>query len=270
MSFYWIYDYANWQVGALFCGASCVLTCLAILATRPLILRWLGPEPAANEMVSYFVSAFGVFYGLMLGLIAVGTYENFTNVEDAAGREAAALGALYQDVSNLPEPARTELQDLLRRQCRFVAEEAWPSQRLGMINEGGASIVRAFLARLVAFEPQSKSFENLHAETLRQFNNYLELRRLRVNSVTTGLPATLWYVVILGALGNLLLCCLFSIRRLAVHLTLAGILSFFIGLVIFLIAAMDNPYRGEFSVSPEPFETLLKGTMSPAIHDSPR
>jgi hypothetical protein len=28
--------------------------------------------------------------------------------------------------------------------------------------------------------------------------------------------------------------------------------------LIFLIAAMDNPFRGEFSVSPEAFETVLQ------------
>ncbi len=264
MSFYWIYDIPNWQVGTSICGASCVFAWLGILTTRPLVRRWLGPEPASNDMVSYFVSAFGVFYGLMLGLIAVGTYENLANVEEAVGREVAALGALHRDASNFPEPARTELQGLLRKQCRFVAEDAWPSQRRGEINEGGGPIINEFMTRLVALETQTKSMEHLHSETLRQLNAYLELRRIRINSVTTGLPATLWYVVILGAVGNLLLCFLFSVDRLPLHLALAGVLAFFIGLVIFLIAAMDNPYRGEFSVSPEPFVTLLNGAMNPA------
>ena len=261
MSFYWIYDIPNWQLGMLFCGVSCVVTCACVLLTRPMVRRWLGPEPASNDMVSYFMSAFGVFYGLMLGLIAVGTYENFADADADVGREVAALGALYRDVSNLPDPGRTELRILLRKLCKFIIEEAWPSQRKGEINEEGASIIDAFEERLVALEPPNRAISNLHVETLRQLNVYLELRRMRVDSVTSGLPPTLWYVVILGAVGNLLLCLLFSVDRLALHLTLAGILAFFIGLVIFLIAAMDNPYRGEFSVSPESFETLLRGTM---------
>ncbi len=261
MSLYWIYDIPNWLLGSLFCGVSCVVTCACVLATRPWVRRWLGAEPAANDMVSYFMSAFGVFYGLMLGLIAVGTYENFSDADAAVGREVAALGALYRDVSNLPEPGRTELRILLRKQCKFIIEDAWPSQRKGEINEGGGVIINAFEERLMAVEPQTRAMDNLHAETLRQFNVYLELRRIRVNSVTSGLPPTLWYVVVLGAVGNLLLCLLFSVDRLRLHLTLAGILAFFIGLVIFLIAAMDNPYRGEFSVSPEPFENLLNGLM---------
>ena len=111
MSFYRIYDLPNWQVGVLFCGVSCVLSCVAVLASRPFVRRRLDPDPASNDMVSDFMSAFGVFYGLMLGLIAVETYENFSNVEDAVGREAAALGPLDCDVSILPEPTRADLQD---------------------------------------------------------------------------------------------------------------------------------------------------------------
>ena len=41
-----------------------------------------------------------------------------------------------------------------------------------------------------------------------------------------------------------------------VHLILGGAPSMFLGLVIFLIAAMDNPFRGEVSVTPDPFRQV--------------
>jgi hypothetical protein len=34
-----------------------------------------------------------------------------------------------------------------------------------------------------------------------------------------------------------------------------------LGLLIFLIAAMDNPFRGEYCVSPETFILLYEGLM---------
>jgi hypothetical protein len=39
-------------------------------------------------------------------------------------------------------------------------------------------------------------------------------------------------------------------------LALGGVLAFFLGTVIFLIASMDNPFRGEVSIQPEAFSTL--------------
>jgi hypothetical protein len=50
------------------------------------------------------------------------------------------------------------------------------------------------------------------------------------------------------------------------------VLAVFIGLLVFLTAAMDNPFRGEFSVSSEAFQTILEKVMSagasgPSISD---
>jgi hypothetical protein len=46
--------------------------------------------------------------------------------------------------------------------------------------------------------------------------------------------------------------------------TLGGLLSLFLGTMMFLIAAMDNPLRGEVSVSPAAFELVYKGMLDDA------
>ncbi len=118
----------------------------------------------------------------------------------------------------------------------------------------------AFHEQLIRFEPQSASQEILHAEALRQFNNYLEARRMRLFSVTTSIPGVMWAVVLVGALMNIALIWMFDMK-LTNHLFLGGILSAFMGLMIFLIASLDNPFRGELSISPAPFEDILTHLM---------
>jgi hypothetical protein len=99
--------------------------------------------------------------------------------------------------------------------------------------------------------------------TLHQFNSFVEVRRDRLHHVTTGLPAPLWCVVGVGAVLGIVLTWFFAIDRLSVHLAMAGILSLLTGLVVFLIAAMDHPYRGEVHVSPEAFEIVQRSLMAP-------
>ena len=93
--------------------------------------------------------------------------------------------------------------------------------------------------------------EIIHAETLRQLNNYMDDRRSRLNSVAVGIPAVLWWVVGIGAMIAVLLVAMLDME-IHVHLILGAALSVFLGLVIFLIAAMDNPFRGDVSVTPAP------------------
>jgi hypothetical protein len=80
---------------------------------------------------------------------------------------------------------------------------------------------------------------------------------MRLFSVHTAIPPVMWYVVILGAVINIAMVWLFDMRFIT-HLLLGGLLAAYLGTMIFLIAAMDHPFRGEVSVTPEPFEALYK------------
>ncbi len=261
--FYWIYDIPNWALATLFSVVFVACSWLGIVLTRSRVRRWVSSQADWNDVMGYVVSGHGVLYGILLGLIAVGTQHNFSAIEKTIDDEAAALAALYQDVSNYPEAPRRELQVMLRKYCRFVIEEEWPAQRRGIINEDGTMQITAFQRKLLSFQPETKGQEILHVETIRQFNILITGRHNRLRQVTTALPAAMWYVVATGAVLGIVLTWMFSIDRLSAHLVLAGIVSMLTGLVVFLIAAMDHPYRGNVSVAPEAFEIAQKSMQAP-------
>jgi hypothetical protein len=255
--FYWIYDIPNQTLGVLFAVTFVGASWLATIFIRPFIRPFVRCTPGANDLVGYVLSCFCVFYGLLLGLLAVAAYQNFASVEATVASEAASLSALYRDVSSFPEPIRQELQGLLRDYARYLIDEAWPLQQQGIVAQGNAARVATFQEIVVQFTPETKGQEVLQAETLTQLNKLLELRNQRIFSVTTGIPAILWYVVIVGAVINILLLLLFE-ARLITQMFVGGLLAFYIGAVIFVIAAMDNPFRGEVSVSPNAFKLVYE------------
>lgn len=250
--FYWIYDLSTEWMAILIAGSFVIFYWLGCIFIRPL-LRTIARTRGANDLVGYILSCFGVFYGLLLGLIAVAAYQNYSQVEAAVQREAVALTALFYDVSSYPEPHRHNLRRILREYNRFVIKYAWPQQRKGIVPTGGVTRMNAFLEQLLAFQPETKAQEIIHAEAIHQFNVFLEHRTMRLQTVSTGIPSVMWYVVIVGAIINLIMVWLFDMR-LITELILGGFLAFFLGTMIFLIAAMDNPFRGQVSISPEPFE----------------
>jgi hypothetical protein len=65
----------------------------------------------------------------------------------------------------------------------------------------------------------------------------------------------------LGAFVNIALtwCLVINNKKLDIIMNvLSGLL---LGSLIFLIASLDNPYRGDFSVSPQAFQVLLDNLM---------
>jgi hypothetical protein len=258
--FYWIYDIPSWQLGVLFALLFVGTTWLGILFVSPILNLWFRSQEGINDLVGYALGAFGVFYGLLLGLLAVATYQNASSVDDIVAREAASLGALYRDISSYPQPIRTDLQQRLQAYTRFVIDKAWPAQRRGEVPQGSVQMVDDIQQLLAQFEPATKGQEILHGEALRAYNDMILLRRMRINGVHAGLPGVMWYVVAVGAIINTLLILCFRMRF-DIHLVIGGVLSFFVGVVIFLVAAMDHPFRGEVSVGADAFELIYTSLM---------
>jgi hypothetical protein len=263
MDLYWIYDLPNWLFGLLTIAAFMAFACGGLVLTRGGV-RWLHAQAAGgNELVSWFLSAYGVFYGITAGLIAVATWQTFSDIESKVSQEAAALAALYQDAGAYPEPARTQLRSGLRAYTRHVLDVAWAQQRRGEVPVAESVLFTEVQDVLYAADTGARAQPWIHAETLRQFHQLVELRRLRLQAVKGGLPVSLWAVVLLGALLNLVLTWSFVAASFRLHVALTALLAGLIGLLIYLIAAMDNPFRGAFSVSPEPFRLVHEHLMAP-------
>lgn len=259
--FYWIYDIPTYRLAIAMAAIFVGFSWTGVILIRPIMrLFVLRRRDDTNDVVGYIISCFCVFYGLLLGLIAVAAYQNYANVEASVSNEAAALSALYEDISVYEDPYRQNLRWVLRDFCRFTIRYGWPEYQNGRIPPGSDVRLKAFHEQLLAFEPRTTSQEIVHAESLRQFNVFMEKHRVRQHAVSTGIPAIMWYVVLTGAVLNIMLVWLFDIDFLS-HLALGGLLAFFLSTVILLIASMDNPFRGEVSIQPEAFETLYWETM---------
>jgi Protein of unknown function (DUF4239) len=257
----WIYDIPRWGGTFLFAAVFVGFTWLGLVLIRPWVRRHAADQPDWDALIGAILAAFVVFYGITLALIAVSSYQSFAAANQVVGREAATLGTLYRAVSNYPEPIRGELQTMLRDYTRYVIEEAWPAQKRGDIPEGGTVRVTAFEEKLLSFQPQTRAEEILHAETLREFDEFVDYRHQRQESLSTGLPDVLWFVVGVGAVVNAVLTCLFDVKRLSVHLLLAGLMSLFVSQMVFMIVAMDKPFRGEVTVGSDDFQLMQRSLM---------
>ena len=90
------------------------ISLLGLFLARRFLLSRLHYSDGVNDAVSGTVQAIGVFYGITVGLIAIGVWNTNTSSADLVSREAAAIGALHRAVSGYPSPIREELRSKLR------------------------------------------------------------------------------------------------------------------------------------------------------------
>ncbi|HEX4202521.1 MAG TPA: hypothetical protein VHY59_13465, partial [Chthoniobacterales bacterium] len=60
---------------------------------------------------------------------------------------------------------------------------------------------------------------------------------------------------------NIAVTWFFHMKSQSMHFWMTVMLSGLLGLLIFLIAALDHPFRGEISVGPEAFELVYQHLM---------
>jgi hypothetical protein len=227
-----------------------------VVAVRRHVLPRLRIQVEDSEFTGAMLQAILVFYGLAVALIAVAVWQSYSDAAKLVSQEAAALGALYRDVSLSPEPLRSEMQRTISAHLDHLIHEDWPLQRQGKVPAVRAETVKKLLQSFSTFEPATEGQKLQHAETLRALNEVIKATRLRVDAAGTALPAILWFVIVAGAFISLSASFFFKVADARLHGILVTLLAVFMGLIIFMILALDRPFRGELGLPASPYQLI--------------
>ena len=259
---HWIYALPNWAFGFLTVLLFCAFGIGGLALTRRWVPSLHHATSSHNDIVGIYAGLITVLYGITLGLLMVGVWSTFTETEEKVDHEASTLAAFYLDVSRYPEPIRRRLQNDLRNYTWHVMVVAWPQQQQGIIPRGNVTVIATLADDLASFEPTSEGQKILHADTYQRFDELVERRRSRLLGVRAGLSGALWALVLIGAAITIAVTWCFQLQNSKMHFLMTAFTSALLGVMIFLMAAMDHPYFGKISVSSEPFRLIYEDLMS--------
>jgi hypothetical protein len=269
MNLYWLYELPTWALFTLITGLLVAFSLLGASKMRRRFDIWMGLDTDSNDIVGYFLSFTGAFYGIMLGLVAVGAWETYNDASDAAEKEAAVVAGLYRDVAYLPAPHDGKAQAYLRAYAWDVINLEWPEQQQGEVPYSARRALEKLVAEVNTVEPRTPREEIAMAEAAGQLNSLLEIRRFRVEASEDGLPGSLWIVIVGGALINIIMTWMLTIKSEKLDLAINASMAILLGGVLSFVIAMDNPFRGEISVQPDSMQNIYTAIMDGGV-DRPR
>jgi hypothetical protein len=80
----------------------------------------------------------------------------------------------------------------------------------------------------------------------------------------SGLPDTLWLVLIVGGVLVVGFAFLFGVESVFSQVAIMSGLTLTISLLLFVVADAQHPFQGSFSVPPEAMESVVQQFSSPA------
>jgi cation transporter-like permease len=82
-----------------------------------------------------------------------------------------------------------------------------------------------------------------------------------------GLPVVLWIVLIAGGIIVIGFTYLFGLESTVIHLLMVASLALIIALVLFTVAALNYPFKGDITVGPDAMEQILGRFESSKLSD---
>jgi len=251
----WLNSLSASELALASCASFLLITLLGIIVIHPFMRRWIHGGRQVNDVVIFVAANYGLIYAVLLGLLTVATFQTTKDLQDHISDEASSLSTIYSSAEGYPEPMRSEFRAGLRDYTHYVIEKDWPAHRRELTPNGGEHRLQAIRQTLLSFEPTSKTQEFLHSEIIREFNAMNVSREQRLSAVTSSMPLVLWWVVIFGAVVSIVFIWMLHLDFVP-QLILGGITALFLGVMTFLIYAMDHPLQGAVSVGPEPYQAV--------------
>jgi hypothetical protein len=170
--------------------------------------------------------------------------------------EANAIGTTYLRAAMLPEPMRTEAQNLLREYVDVRIEAVQPGKLDQAITQSEELHTRLWSVAVAATEKDRSPITALYVQSL---NEMIDVHAKRVMAgVRSRVPGMIWIVLYLLAILSMVMIGYHegltkSRRSIAVIALVLGFSS-----VLYLIADLDRPVHGTLRVSQQSMIDLRK------------
>jgi hypothetical protein len=208
---------------------------------------------AHNDLAGFTIAVIGVLYAVLLAFIAIATWESFSRASDIVENESDFAGGIYLDTQGLPQAKGQPIRDAAGRYVSVVINDEWPVQREGKTPNQGWKPLRELNTAIATIQPQNLGEAVIQAELLKAWNELYRTRSSRLSAVQGHVPSVVWWIVFYGAAITTGYTYFFGYQDFAMHMAMTGTLAATLALVVVLIVALDWPFRGQISVTPDPF-----------------
>lgn len=204
-----------------------------------------------NDVTGFVLAIVGVIYAVLLAFVVIIAWESFNTADGIAQTEVSAAADLDRLSRAYHDHAANELRAEIAHYADLMRTEEWPAMQ-----NGGASPRAADSASRVGdlavqmVEGDARARTAVDDSVMGLVRAFADARRSRLDQNSEGIPSSLWIGLIVGAVMTIVFTYLFGVENSRLQLVVTGLLAALIGLMFAMIIALDYPYRGVTSISP--------------------
>jgi len=208
---------------------------------------------AYNDLIGWQLSILGTTYAVILGFMLYAVWSSFGEAELNVDFEANAVVDVYRLAAALPEPQRTQLQNLARSYIDAVINQEWPQMAKGEVPEKSTAINAEMWETLISIKATLPTEVNAHERALSELSSLEQHRLTRVRQSRTRLPTVLWCVLLVGGGLTIISACTFGTESVKLQALQVFCFSLLVSLSLVAISDVHRPFHGRVQVSDHAF-----------------
>ncbi|MEU6708111.1 hypothetical protein [Streptomyces wuyuanensis] len=229
--------------------AALVAVVMLFLSTRTVPESWRDRE---HSVLDGFDSFNRMLFAFTLSFAIVMGWQALDSAHQACASESDALSSVYWSADSLPEPARTEVQSMVRNYFVSVVEQEWPLMVRGQASSHSESTLDDLRKMLYTVRTSAEPAP-LRTDALDQVQTVAQARAQRLALATSQVPRFIEVELIVSGFLILALPIMREKDFTARTVAPAAVLAAFTVAVIASVFELNHPFGGAIRVGPDMF-----------------
>jgi len=218
-----------------------------------LILKYQSDE--LKDPTSNLFRVIGMIVSLMLSLAFAEVLVEMRSIENAVEREAVAISDTFDDLQRFDNENTRNIRIILIDYAQAIIDDDWPALSNDRLGQRAGDLNKQLQKSVMELEPATASQKHLMSRILDDLDAASDYRLIRLDNALAEPPVYI-YVVFFGFL--LTMACFGTYRPQVPLVALVSMYTLFVGLVLYLILALSDPFQGGMGVDPTTFEHLVE------------
>lgn len=232
-----------------------VLLVIVLLIIFRYVGRHCGLNDSSNGMVGAYLSMVALPVGVVLSLIVASTWAAYDDAQAKENEEATDLLLLYNLLDNFE--GAEDVQAAIKQYTAYIVSDEFPLMADGIQSRQGLIMLTDIGDMIYQLQPEPGREVVLYGKAIDIYQRIITLRIIRMGYVVNGLQPELWWVLVLGVvmvifMSFFLYSCSTVLHCIMVAMAAATLIS-----LLFLIIALNYPYKGDFGLDSLPYQIGL-------------
>jgi hypothetical protein len=248
---------SDWVGSVVVMVGAVVMGLVVYIVSYKLISKYQSDD--LKDPTSSLFRVVGMLVSLMLSLAFAEVVVDLRKIESAVEREAVAISDTFEGLQWFGVERTREIQTIVIDYTQAVIDDDWPALANDKLGERAGALKKQLTESVLDLEPTTSLQEKVLSSILADIDAISDYRLIRLDKALAKPPVYV-NVVFFGFLVTM--ACFGAYRPQAPLIVLVSLYAVFVGLVLYLILALSDPFQGAFSADSTTFEHLVEAMRS--------